>query len=62
MNGGKSGRSAHLSMVRNRTLALDTRSAKAANPFYLSPEWRALVAEVIRERGAIGALRDRRSH
>jgi len=25
---------------------------KTANPFYLSPEWRALVAEIIRERGA----------
>jgi 5-methylcytosine-specific restriction enzyme A len=35
---------------------LDTRSAKpaakAANPFYLTHEWRALVAEIIRERGA----------
>ena len=43
-------------MLGNRTLSLDTRSAKppakTANQFYLSPEWRALVAEIIRERGA----------
>jgi hypothetical protein len=35
---------------------LDTRTAKPAvkvtNPFYLSSEWRVLVAEVILERGA----------
>jgi 5-methylcytosine-specific restriction protein A len=43
-------------MLSNRTMVLDTRSAKpaakAADPFYLTPEWRALVAEIIRERGA----------
>lgn len=43
-------------MLRNRTTVLDTRSAKppakTANQFYLTPEWRALVAEIIRERGA----------
>jgi hypothetical protein len=40
----------------NRTMLLDTHSAlpaaKTTTPFYLSPEWRALVAEIIRERGA----------
>lgn len=43
-------------MLSNRTPVLDTRSAKpptkTANPFYLTPEWRALVCEIIRERGA----------
>ena len=56
MNGGKSGRSPRLLMLGNRTPVLDTRSArppaKTANPFYLTPEWRSLVAEIIRERGA----------
>ncbi len=56
MNGGKHGRVQRLAMLRTRTMVLDTRSAKPAakttNPFYLSPEWRALVAEIIRERGA----------
>jgi 5-methylcytosine-specific restriction enzyme A len=56
MNGGKSGRSPRRSMLGNRTPELDTRSArppaKIANPFYLTPEWRSLVAEIIRERGA----------
>jgi 5-methylcytosine-specific restriction enzyme A len=50
------GRKPRLSMLRNRTSVLDTRSAmpaaKTTNAFYLSPEWRALVAEIIRERGA----------
>ena len=27
-------------------------AAKTTDPFYLSPDWRALVAEIIRERGA----------
>jgi len=43
-------------MLGNRTTLLDTRSAlpaaKTTNPFYLRPEWRALVAEIMRERGA----------
>lgn len=53
---GNSKRVAKLLTLRNRTMVLDTRSAKPApkttNPFYLMPEWRALVAEMIRERGA----------
>jgi len=56
MNGGKPGRPPRLAMLGSRTPALDTRSAKppakTADPFYHSPEWRALVAEIIRERGA----------
>lgn len=52
----KSNRSPRLSMLENRTALLDTRSAKPApkraDPFYISTEWRALVAEIIRERGA----------
>lgn len=43
-------------MLGNRAAVLDTRSAKPApkraDPFYLSAEWRALVAAIIRERGA----------
>jgi len=43
-------------MLGTRTMVLDTRSAKpaakATNPFYLTHEWRTLVAEIIRERGA----------
>jgi 5-methylcytosine-specific restriction protein A len=54
MSGGRSGRAQRLPMLGNQTTMLDTRSAKPpakmANPFYLSPEWRALVAEIIRER------------
>jgi 5-methylcytosine-specific restriction enzyme A len=54
--GNESGRASRLSMLSDRTTVLDTCSAKppvkTANPFYLSPEWRALVAEIIRERGA----------
>jgi hypothetical protein len=56
MNSSKSRRVPRLSMLGNRTAVLDTRSAKPApkraDPFYQSPEWRALVAEIIRERGA----------
>lgn len=56
MTHGKSGRMPRLASLGSRTIVLDTRSAKPApkttNPFYLSPEWRALVAEIIRERGA----------
>ena len=54
-NGGRD-RKPRLSMLGNRTAVLDTCSAKPApkraDPFYLSTEWRALVAEIIRERGA----------
>jgi len=43
-------------MLGSRTPALDTRSAKpatkGAKPFYVTREWRALVAEIIREGGA----------
>ncbi len=43
-------------MLSNRTAVLDIRSAKpppkTANPFYLTSEWRALVAAIIKERGA----------
>ena len=53
---GSKRRTPRLSMLGNRTMLLDTRSAlpaaKTTDPFYLSPEWRALVAEIIRERGA----------
>lgn len=43
-------------MLGTKTVVLDTRSAKpadkTANPFYLTPAWRTLVARIIRERGA----------
>jgi 5-methylcytosine-specific restriction enzyme A len=54
-HGGRD-RKPRLSMLGNRTALFDTRSAKPApkraDPFYLSAEWRALVADIIRERGA----------
>ena len=53
---GSKRRAPRLSMLGNRTMLLDTRSAlpaaKTTDPFYLSPEWRALVADIIRERSA----------
>lgn len=42
-------------MLRPAIATIDTRSVKpppkTADSFYLSPEWRALMAEIIRERG-----------
>jgi 5-methylcytosine-specific restriction enzyme A len=44
-----------LRSLPNRIALLDTRSAKLppkrADPFYLSPEWRDLVADLLRLRG-----------
>jgi 5-methylcytosine-specific restriction enzyme A len=44
-----------LATLQPRVATLDTRSAKpppkTAAPFYLSPEWRALMTEIIAERG-----------
>lgn len=46
---------ARLKTIGTRLTTIDTRSAKpppkAANPFYLTPEWRALVTDLKRERG-----------
>jgi hypothetical protein len=46
---------ATLTNLRPRLAALDTRIAKhppkTADPFYLSPEWRALMHAIISERG-----------
>lgn len=45
-----------MAMMSTGTRVLDTRSAqpvvKTTNRFYLSREWRALVAGIVRERGA----------
>lgn len=44
-------------MIRPTLRTMDTRSVrpppKTADSFYLSPEWRTLMAEIIRERGRI---------
>lgn len=44
-----------LRMLQPSVATLDTRAAKPApkiaDPFYLSPEWRALVARLIADRG-----------
>jgi hypothetical protein len=54
MNGGKSGATPVDAQQPNA--GVGTRSAKppakTTDPFYRWPEWRALVAEIIRERGA----------
>ncbi|NGO50446.1 HNH endonuclease [Allomesorhizobium camelthorni] len=46
---------AKLRMMRPSIKTMDTRTVKVvpktAEPFYLSPEWRKLMAEVIAERG-----------
>lgn len=44
-----------LTNLRPTVATLDTRTAKplpkSADPFYLSPEWRGLMADVLKQRG-----------
>ncbi len=48
---------ARLHAARPRVAVLDTRrlkpQAKQADPFYLTPEWKRLIAEIIAERGRV---------